>query len=517
MALFWQALKGPKLLRVFRSETEPGQIYEPRMLESGADKLIGTIRFCWSLSYWTSPLLIGILYRRGHFTTEGIVNISKFVLFVGLLYYSAIFVRGISRFMNPEYMAFSAVLINAHRLFNEQNRKLLNRYDYQFWAAPVYWNWKENRNGVVRRAKVQPEKKGSLLSWPFSYVCAHTFGRRMVYPGSTALINTLVEGPLSQGRAKLVEEKNGDRAKLLTEDENEIDTMFVDRRHIQTPEGNTLVICTEGNAGFYEIGIMEVPLSLGYSAIGWNHPGFGGSTGVPFPSQEQCAIDAVMQYAINKLGFTPENIVLYAWSIGGYSASWAAMTYPDVKFVILDATFDEIMPLAMAKMPDFAKSLVETTVNRFLNLDIAGQLIKYSGPVTLIRRSRDEMITTQDPTAIHTNRGNHLLLKLLKYRYPFIVDDTTSDTLMTWLSLNRDAREQLLTTLNEEHNYCETALKSYIESQGMNMYPCEIGQNFNQTEKNHMTLLLAHKYMKDYDSTHCTPLPASLFSHPWAL
>ena len=41
-----------------------------------------------------------------------------------------------------------------------------------------------------------------------------------------------------------------------------------------------------------------------------------------------------MQFAISKLGFQPHDIVLYAWSIGGYSASWAAMTFPDLKHVV---------------------------------------------------------------------------------------------------------------------------------------------------------------------------------------
>lgn len=38
------------------------------------------------------------------------------------------------------------------------------------------------------------------------------------------------------------------------------------------------MVCCEGNAGFYELGIMTVPLDAGYSVLGWNHPGFGGST-----------------------------------------------------------------------------------------------------------------------------------------------------------------------------------------------------------------------------------------------
>lgn len=42
--------------------------------------------------------------------------------------------------------------------------------------------------------------------------------------------------------------------------------------------GKTLVICCEGNAGFYEIGMAGTPLAEGYSVLGWNHPGFGGSS-----------------------------------------------------------------------------------------------------------------------------------------------------------------------------------------------------------------------------------------------
>lgn len=69
----------------------------------------------------------------------------------------------------------------------------------------------------------------------------------------------------------------GERFKIRTADCNEIDTMFINRRNA-TPNGNILVICCEGNAGFYEIGITITPIEAGYSVLGWNHPGFGGST-----------------------------------------------------------------------------------------------------------------------------------------------------------------------------------------------------------------------------------------------
>ncbi len=95
--------------------------------------------------------------------------------------------------------------------------------------------------------------------------------------------------------------------------------------------GDYLVICCEGNAGFYEVGMLLTPLERGYSVIGWNHPGFWGSTGSPLPSQEVHAVDAVMQYAQKELGFREEQIIVYGWSIGGFPASWLAMHYPRIK------------------------------------------------------------------------------------------------------------------------------------------------------------------------------------------
>lgn len=43
-------------------------------------------------------------------------------------------------------------------------------------------------------------------------------------------------------------------------------------------KGKYLVVCCEGNAGFYEVGMISTPMDAGYSVLGWNHPGFGGST-----------------------------------------------------------------------------------------------------------------------------------------------------------------------------------------------------------------------------------------------
>ena len=56
------------------------------------------------------------------------------------------------------------------------------------------------------------------------------------------------------------------RAKLLAADGNTIDCMFVDHRGSPdvAAKGNKVVICCEGNAAFYELGMMEIPLSCEY-------------------------------------------------------------------------------------------------------------------------------------------------------------------------------------------------------------------------------------------------------------
>lgn len=224
---------------------------------------------------------------------------------------------------------------------------------------------------------------------------------------------------LIQGRAKLVLEHNAERNKIETADGNEIDTIFVDHRNSKFDNGKTLVITAEGNAGFYEIGIMSTPLELKYSVLGFNHPGFAGSNGDPYPDQDQNTLDATMQFAINKLGFLPENVILFGWSIGGYSALWLATQYPDIKGVLLDATFDDLLFLALPRMPESLSGIVKIAIRDHCNLNNTDLITKYNGPVALVRRTEDEVICTEEMN-IGTNRGNYLLLHMLKYRFPNI-------------------------------------------------------------------------------------------------
>lgn len=143
---------------------------------------------------------------------------------------------------------------------------------------------------IATTTKSTPFWISSLPCEIAAYVAIHSFGIRMIYPGSMDIIQSYLHPMLVQGRVKLVEEERACRYKLRTVDNNDIDTMFVDNREPPVTmatgssgggsahNGRILVICSEGNAGFYEVGIMTTPLALKYSVLGWNHPGFGGST-----------------------------------------------------------------------------------------------------------------------------------------------------------------------------------------------------------------------------------------------
>ena len=62
---------------------------------------------------------------------------------------------------------------------------------------------------------------------------------------------------------------------------------------------------------------------------------------------------------------------------------------------ILDATFDDLLPLAVPRMPASVSGVVTRAVRKYINLCVGEQLAQYPGPVRIIRRDHDEMICTR--------------------------------------------------------------------------------------------------------------------------
>jgi hypothetical protein len=379
----------------------------------------------FSLAKYGSPIITLYFYKKGYLAADNFAQLMKISTGIGLIVVLSYCIRGFGRSQSESYCRFVKILEETKSNYNDpENKKKLRKYDFEFEAWPVDWSMKSSgtkENKSKKTAAITPRGNVNWIS-PCSiaaYLAIHTFGLKMIYPGSIKLIQKYLHPMLVQGRAKLVLESNAIRNKVETADGNAVDTIFVDNRKSKSENGKTLVITAEGNAGFYEIGIMCTPVELSYSVLGFNHPGFGGSSGEPYTDQDQNAVDAVLQFAIQSLGFLPENILLFGWSIGGYSSLWLASQYPNVKGVILDATFDDLLPLAIPRMPESLSGVVRIAIREHCNLNNNDLITKYDGPIALIRRSEDEVICTEERD-IGTNRGNYLLMTLLRNRFPNI-------------------------------------------------------------------------------------------------
>ncbi|KAG4071462.1 hypothetical protein HA402_011616 [Bradysia odoriphaga] len=510
---FLNYIFSPRLFKVY-GDGNLQKFYEPGGLEKWGDQIIYTLSLMWNISFYTSPLMLTFLYRRGYFVAESVSSFAKISTGIGLLVVISLCMRGIGRSQTKLYSKFlkslEAAKANAK---NEDLKNQLRLFDFEFKDWPVDFSAKESSvekkaPKIVTSIRNKPFWLSSLPCEVVAYLAIHSFGLRMIYPGSVKLIQSYLHPMLVQGRAKLIEQDNAKRYKLLTKDNNEVDSIFVDNRGVNA-NGKTLVICSEGNAGFYEIGLMVTPMALKYSVLGWNHPGFGGSTGLPFPDQDQNAMDAVVQFAINKLGFLPENIIMFGWSIGGYSSLWASTQYPDIKGCVLDATFDDVLHLALPRMPESLSGVVRIAIRQYVNLHNSELLSNYSGPVLMIRRTEDEVISENMDVA--TNRGNNLVINMLKCRFPNIFKSDQVSHISKKLS-----RPIEKTTDNSTDQLCLSSLLSYVSENGRS-YPVEIGENYTEEQRNQMAEYLVYKHLLDFKSSHCTPLPVEYFQLPWTL
>lgn len=152
-----------------------------------------------------------------------------------------------------------------------------------------------------------------------------------------------------------------------------------------------------------------------------------------------------------------------------------------------------------------------------LNLNVAQLLSRYQGPLLLIRRTKDEMITTVDASVLSSNRGNDLVITLLQHRYPCVVDELSVPYVREWLAadtvtqasmrLTYEVNDDVITRLIQRHNTPSTTITT--------TYPSLIGEGLSEQQKIQLALFLVSKYLEDYDSTHCSPLPAIYFHEPW--
>lgn len=238
----------------------------------------------FNISYYGSPVLLTFLYRRGYFDLKVIASFDRVAVGLGMLIALAFCMRGLGRERSKAYKRFftNYQLCKANPT-NEEFKQALMEYDFEFKHWPIDWSMKQLSKSKVELnpvLSIWKEKPLGFVQIPYdvaAYLAIHSFGLKMIYPGSLGIFQSQFHPMLVEGRQRIVQENGGVRRKVQTLDDNEIDTIFVDNRARGT-NGKTLVICSEGNAGFYEIGIATTPIDLEYSVLGWNHPGFAGSS-----------------------------------------------------------------------------------------------------------------------------------------------------------------------------------------------------------------------------------------------
>lgn len=530
----WTILRGPQLYRLHKTSRngEQGEDFQSGKLESRCQVVLNTLISLKSIICYTSPLWIPYMYCKGMLTQLNLVQMAAFTSTASVVFICSLFGRMVGRIKNPVYMEFLRKKQMYQTTPNHESFLALKEYDFDFDHFPVEFQMSDvetqKRKYASKSLLTRIRDKG-LLTIPrelTAYALAHMFGIKITYPGATAPINAMLGAALFENRAKTIEKKGGIRGKLVAADGNFIDTMLIDKRN-RTYDGEILVICCEGNAGFYEVGCMSTPMQLDYSVLGWNHPGFGASTGTPFPEAEKNAIDVVMQYAIHKLNFQVENIYVFAWSIGGYTAVNAANMYPDIRGLILDATFHDILPFGKRYMPGLFDSLTEYTVRNYLNLWNSKYLSTYDGDVTIIRRTKDEVMNVDGVHNVMSNMGNLLIEDLLWKRYPNLFDGDDCkvlskrgnselfNSLWQWLrSTNEDGRDLLAMSWSFDETFCLSEIEKCREKYPRN-FKSKLGLGLDQKHKIKLMLFLLSKYVVNYDATHCTQLPVEYFQLPW--
>ncbi|CAD5214211.1 unnamed protein product [Bursaphelenchus okinawaensis] len=496
MEQLWGLINGPDVYATLR----PKAAYEANIMERIGGIMIYTSQLTRAIGWVTSPFWLYYLCFRMDVNSARLLNWTHFVVTFHSIAYG---LRTAGRIYNPVYRTYLNLYLQSkdNQAIGE---KLLDQYDFEITpSAPVSFQATTKQNQWYLDNKVDlpgvPEHNIHYYR-VIAKICISVFGRRMLYPGSVGILKTLLAETIRSNRLQLILESGGKRQQIKTVDGNIIDTMLFDRRAV-FPDA-PLVICSDGNAGFYETGITRTPVQMDFSVLGWNPPGFAESTGIPYPQQILNAMDAVIQFALSK-GFQLDNIILFGWSIGGFPTTWAAANYPEVRGLILDATFDDVMALALTHMPAFAENVVKVAIREQYNLNVAVQLAEYSGPVKIIRRYNDEVITTyQGPDSQRMrreNRGNHLLAKFFQTRYPdFVTDNEDYNTVLEYVnSTPHDQRVMARTAMMNIGN------KSYEEA------------SKEPTLRHDVLHLLSSLHFVDVPSSHTTPLSQTEFNLPF--
>lgn len=97
----------------------------------------------WNIGYYTSPLIVTFLYRRGYFVADSISTAGRISTSIGLLVFVSLCIRSLGRAQNATYMKFMRTLNTTSSAKTAADKELLRRYDFDFKHWPVDFSVKD--------------------------------------------------------------------------------------------------------------------------------------------------------------------------------------------------------------------------------------------------------------------------------------------------------------------------------------------------------------------------------------
>lgn len=154
----------------------------------------------WKLGVYTSPFLVGILYKKGYLQSEGLVTLTRFVTSLGVILVVSFCMRSFGRAANPVYTKFVETLKDANERLTPSVKHNLLKYDFEFYAWPIEFRWNDVESDSSKQS-IFPERANYrnplqfLASIPLhviGYVAVHTFGIKLIYPGSVGALQMAI-------------------------------------------------------------------------------------------------------------------------------------------------------------------------------------------------------------------------------------------------------------------------------------------------------------------------------------
>lgn len=91
----------------------------------------------WSFGLYAVPFVATFMYRRSYPLADQVYSLTKVAAGAGVILFVSLVARGYSRASNPVYLEFVQTLNKAKARYDSETKKQLLKYDFEFWAWPV--------------------------------------------------------------------------------------------------------------------------------------------------------------------------------------------------------------------------------------------------------------------------------------------------------------------------------------------------------------------------------------------